>query len=94
MEDLLVKLEPSLLVVIVISLLWLLKFLFKDVWESKKKETEKRDFLLSQNTIALTELRVELKNLKELFLGIHAKQDKIEKDINALHKSRREELKG
>jgi hypothetical protein len=72
----------------------LLIFLLKDIWSKTAKEKEKHDFILQQNTIALTELRVELKNLKELFMDVNAKTRKMEADINALHKSRRDKDNG
>lgn len=90
MEKLLEQLPVAALVLLVMGLFQLLKFLFTDKWESSKAEMSKRDIALQQNTLALTELRVELKNLKDLFLSINGKQTKLEGDVNALHKLRRE----
>lgn len=90
MEKLLEQLPTAFLVLLVLGLFHVAKFLFKDKWDSVKQEESRRDYLIQQNTIALTALNVELKNLKELFLSIHAKQTKMEGDINALHRAKRE----
>lgn len=92
MDKILGELPPPVLIALTVALLWLFKFIFKDTWQSHKERMDKHDNLLQQNTLALTELKVELRNLKELFLSINSKQDKIEKDINALHKARRDPL--
>lgn len=83
--ELLKEVPQSVLMIIVLVLLWLAK----ELWEMKKKQSSKESELLQQNTIALIELKVEVKALKEVIAPLLRKIEGLEEDVNTLHEAKR-----
>lgn len=83
--DLLKDIPQPVMVLIVAIFAWF----FKDVWDTRKKTIEKNSDVTQQNTMALVELRVELRSIKELMGSFSSRIEKAEKDINVLHDYKR-----
>lgn len=84
--DVLREVPTPILIVFIAILVWVLNKL----WEVSQKAHEKKEDLLQQNTIALVELKTEMRNFRETLEKISRKVDNHDDDINALHKARRE----
>jgi uncharacterized protein YoxC len=88
--DTLSEAPPYLLIAVIVVLCWLVK----ELWDYRKRISNKHDSLLQQNTLALVELKVEVKNLKETISPLLRKTEKLEKDVNSLHEARRQDRGG
>lgn len=79
-------LPPSVQALIIVVLFWVANKMFND----RQKTSDKHDETLQQNTLALVELRTEVRSLKEVFYRVNTKVDNLESDVNALHRTKRE----
>lgn len=75
--------RESILSIILLVLIWIAK----ELWDSQKKDNYRKSDLLQQNTLALVELRVEVKALKEMITPLVNKIEIIEEDLHDAKRS-------
>ena len=83
--DMVKELSPALLVITIGLLVYLLKFLANDFWQDAKERGAKWETLINQNTMALLELKIEMKHIVETFQNLHTRVENIEDDLDAAH---------
>ena len=85
------KEAPSwFLIIVILTLIWIYRDLKSDVKKDKDEQAKQSAFSLQQNTIALIELKSEVKNLNQNLMSMNTRMDNMEQDVDALHAWRRE----
>jgi hypothetical protein len=93
MVEFLKSLPPGYLVAIILAFTFVFKalgeaasFFFKDYWQDRKGQAEKRDSALSANTTAIIKLQVQIEQLTALLTIV----PKIKADVDNAHEKIRE----
>ncbi len=93
MIEFLKTLQPSALVAIVLGLILFIRgcidilvFFFKDYWNERKGQIEKRDISLQANTSAIMKLQLQIEQLTDLLTIV----PKLKADVDFAHEKIRD----